>query len=239
MSCPLCNQQNHQYIGEKNNYKLVKCLSCDFIHVNPMPQSTILEKLYDHYSQTDNYLKKLKKKIFTSRYKLKKLRKYLKSNHLKFLDVGCSIGATVEAAHQLGFLATGIDLDKVAIKEASTLFPNNQFQTITTQDLAKNKNLYDLIYCAEVVEHVPDPHEFISSLNSLMNKGSILYLTTPDAGHRKVPKDFVSWNRVTPPEHIGYFNRQTMTKLLEEHNFQIIKYFWSHRANMRVVCRKV
>lgn len=239
MSCPLCHQQDFNPIGEKNNHSIVCCQSCGFIHVNPMPQSTQLEELYDNYSQTDNYLKKLKKKIFTSKYKLKKLNKYLHSKQKRFLDVGCSIGATVEAANRLGYSAMGIDLDKTVINQAKKLFPDNKFQAITTNELTESKQLFDLIYCAEVIEHVPDPHDFMKSLNNLLSPGSLLYLTTPDAGHRKVPKDFVSWNRATPPEHIGYFNKQTMGKLLSDHGFEVIKFFWSHRANMRVICRKL
>ena len=239
MSCPLCEHQNNKPIGEKNDHQIVCCLFCGFIHVNPMPKSPQLEELYDQYGHTESYLKKIKKKIFTSKHKLKKLNKYLNQNQNQFLDVGCSIGATVEAANRLGYEATGIDLDKKVIKQAQKLFPTNKFQAITTDELEQTNIQYDLIYCAEVVEHVPDPHAFMASLNKLLKTGAILYLTTPDAGHRKVPKDFVSWNRVTPPEHIGYFTRKTMSLLLEKQGFKVIKFKWSHRTNMRVICKKL
>ncbi len=206
--------------------------------MNPMPVASKIEGIYHEYHQTSNYLRKLKKKLFTSKYKLKKLRKYTNPQQNNFLDVGCSIGATVEAAHRLGYNATGIDLDDSVIKQAKQLFPGCHFDTLTLDDLQAKNLKFNLIYCAEVIEHVPDPHEFLESISAVLSKGAVLYITTPDAGHRKVPKDFLSWRQVTPPEHIVFFSKKTMSRLLTKHGFEVIKFKWSHRANLRVICRK-
>ncbi len=239
MTCPLCQNTTSKPVGTKNNFSLVACDRCNFIYVAPVPESAQLHTLYDGYSQTDKYLKKLKKKIFTSKLKVKRIGKFINSTQKQFLDVGCSIGATVAAADQLGYNAMGIDLDEVALKKANELFGECEFQAITTQDLLSTGRKYDVIYCAEVIEHVPDPHDFMQSLVDLLNPDGVLYLTTPDAGHVRVPKDFVSWNRVTPPEHICYFSRKNMKTLLEQHQLKPIKFYWSHRANMRVIARKL
>jgi len=238
MSCPLCHENISSPLGCKNNFKLVTCQACGFIHVDPMPTTTQLEELYQDYRQTKNYLKKLKKKVLTSRFKLKRLKKHQSLLGQKFLDVGCSVGATVEAARRLGYQSMGIDLDEPVVKQAQEIFSQCEFKAASTGELIAMKRRFDLIYCAEVIEHVPEPHQFVQSLADLLNNKGLLFLTTPDAGHRKVPKDFVSWNRVTPPEHIGYFNRKTMQGILQEHGFKIIKFYWSHRANLRVLCQK-
>ena len=238
MSCPLCFETGFVDIGEKNGYKLVTCSSCGFIYVNPMPTTMQLEDVYKDYRQTKRYLKKLRKKIFTSTFKLKRLKRHQKISGKEFLDVGCSIGATVEAAHRLGYQSMGIDLDKPVVTRAQKMFPHIEFNSITTELLVKNKRTFDFIYCAEVIEHVPNPRQFVKTLTDLMNENALLYITTPDAGHRRVPKNFVNWNRVTPPEHICYFSRTTMQKVLEESGLTVIKFYWSHRANLRVLCYK-
>lgn len=239
MNCPLCADNHSISIGTKNNCHISQCENCQFIFMNPMPKATKIEDIYDDYRQTKNYLNKLKKKIFTSKHKLRKLKKYLNANQNEFLDVGCSIGATVEAANRLGYSATGIDLDSAVIEQAKKLFTDCQFHPLSTDELVAKNKQFDLVYCAEVIEHVPDPHAFMQSLSALVKLDGILYLTTPDAGHRKVPKDFVSWKQVIPPEHIIYFNRKNMNTLLVEHGFEAIKFKWNHRANMRVICRKI
>jgi len=238
MGCPICSENITIDVGNKNNYKIVNCISCGFIYVDPMPTTAQLEEVYEEYRQTKNYLRKIRKKIFTSSFKLKKLKKHQRTEGRKFLDVGCSVGATVEAASCLGYQSMGVDLDKPVIKKAQEMFPHNEFKSITTNSLVKMGRTFDFIYCAEVIEHVPDPCQFMTTLNGLMNKSALLYLTTSDAGHRRVPQDFISWNRVTPPEHIGYFNRKTMSTIIQKHGLKVIKFYWSHRANLRVLCYK-
>ena len=239
MICPMCQHASSKPVGCKDDFNLVRCTSCYFVYVTPLPETIKLHSLYDDYRQTENYLRKLKKKVFTSKVKVKRISKYLDSTQKTFLDVGCSIGATVVAAHQLGFESMGIDPDKVALKKAKELFQDCEFQAVTTQDLVATGKRFDVIYCAEVIEHVPDPHDFMRSLVNLLNPNGVLYLTTPDAGHCRVLKDFVSWNRVTPPEHICFFTRDNMKTLLDQHGMQVIKFYWSHRANMRVIAKNM
>ncbi len=239
MSCPLCGKEQNSKIGEKNGFKLVLCGACGFIHVDPMPGPEQLETLYDEFHKTEDYLRKLNKKQLSSFIKLLRLKKYLSAGRMTFLDVGCSVGATVQSAHRLGYQATGIDLDKRVLSQAGKLFPDCEFLNISSMDLAKQGRRFDLIYCAEVIEHVPHPHEFVASLSSLLKPDAILFLTTPDAGHRTVPNDFVSWKRVSPPEQISYFTRKTMADVLTGHGLEPIKFLWSHRSALRVIARKV
>lgn len=239
MCCPICHNITLNIIGNKNGYDLVKCSDCSCIYVYPFPTNHQIKEMYDGYLATEKYLKKLNKKILTSRYKIFRLKKHQKSQGNAFLDVGCNIGATVRAAQISNYSATGIDLDKVAINNAQNLFKDCEFHVCSSFDLITQGKKFDFIYCSEVIEHVPDTHSFMQSLADLMHVGGILYLTTPDAGHTKVPKNFVEWKEVKPPEHIVFFNKHNMHSLLQEHGFKIIKFFWNHRTNLRVVCRKI
>lgn len=217
---------------------IVTCPSCACIYVDPLPEKEQLEEMYDDYLSTDKYLKKLKKKILTSRYKISRLNKYLKISGKDFLDVGCNIGATVRAAQKSGYNSMGIDLDKTAINMARELFTQCEFKACSTFELIKSERKFDFVYCSEVIEHVPGVNAFIQSLADLMKPGALLYITTPDAGHRKVPKDILKWKEVKPPEHLVFFNKKNMDLLLNNHGFEIIKFYWNHRANLRVICRK-
>ena len=238
MSCPVCLSNCGVNIGSKNGYELVSCGKCGLVFVDPAPEVAQIEALYDGFQKTGAYLRKLKKKEFTSVLKLARLRRYLTADRSTFLDVGCSVGATVGAARRLGYQATGIDLDRNALEHATRLFPDCEFLPMTSIELARQGRQFGLVYCAEVIEHVADPHEFLSSLIPLLKPQSILYLTTPDAAHRTVPRDFLSWKRVTPPEHIRYYARKSMTRLLESHGIEVVKFLWSHRSALRVIGRK-
>jgi len=238
LSCPICYANSIIEIGIKNQHWLAKCPKCSCVFVNPVPSAEQLGEIYDDYLATDKYLKKLKKKTVTSVYKIFKLKKYLTKPQKNFLDVGCNIGATVRAAQIMGFNAMGIDLDSTSISKAKQLFTGCEFSAVSTFDLVEKQRKFDFIFCSEVIEHVPFPHEFVQSLFDLMADNAILYLTTPDTAHSRVPKDILSWKEVKPPEHIIYFNKKSLTLLLKKHGFEITKSYWNHRANLRVVCKK-
>ncbi len=238
MKCPVCNNNTPEKIGEKNDLTLVKCPTCTLIYVDPIPKMDSISDIYEDYLPTAKYLKKLKKKILTSRYKIFRLKKYQKNAGKKFLDVGCNIGATVRAAQLSGYNASGIDLDSTAVNHATELFEDCEFTACSTFELVKAERKFDFIYCSEVIEHIPDVHTFVQSLADLMETNAILYLTTPDAGHSRVPENILDWKEVKPPEHLVFFNKSNIRILLQEHGIEIIKIFWNHRANLRAVCRK-
>jgi 2-polyprenyl-3-methyl-5-hydroxy-6-metoxy-1,4-benzoquinol methylase len=238
MSCPVCQTENPKEIGLKNNHMLVSCPTCSCVFVDPTPDFDQIEDLYDDYLATDKYLKKLKKKTFTARYKIFRLKKHLKKSQTRFLDVGCNIGATVRAAEIMGFNPMGIDLDNTSINKAKELFDTCEFEACSTFDLVERGRKFDFVFCSEVIEHVPFSQQFVKSLADLMDSGGLLYLTTPDIGHTRVPQDILSWKEIKPPEHIVFFNKHSMRKLLEEQGFEIIKFYRNHRANLRVVCKK-
>jgi 2-polyprenyl-3-methyl-5-hydroxy-6-metoxy-1,4-benzoquinol methylase len=238
VSCPVCKAENYNKIGQKNNYTIVSCPSCSCVYVHPVPDLDELESIYDDYLATDKYIKKLGKKVFTSKYKISRLKKYLNDNQKKFLDVGCNIGATVKAAQVRGFVSTGIDLDQTSIAKAQELFVNCEFKVCSTFDLVESGRKFDFIFCSEVIEHVPFSQQFVLSLADLLEPGGLLYLSTPDIGHSRVPHNLLNWKEIKPPEHIVFFNKKSMRILLEKHGFEIIKFYWNHRANLRVVCRK-
>lgn len=238
MSCPVCNNNDPSILGKKNKLTLVVCPTCACVYIDPLPESEQLQEMYDDYLPTEKYLKKLKKKTLTSRYKIFRLKKYQKSTGKKFLDVGCNIGVTVRAAQLSGFNSMGIDLDKTSINKAKELFEHCEFEACSTFELVETGRKFDFIYCSEVIEHVPDAHAFVQSLADLMETNAILYLTTPDAGHPRVPTNILDWKEVKPPEHLVYFNKNNIRTLLQGHEIEIIKVFWNHRANLRLVCRK-
>ncbi|MCF6320067.1 MAG: class I SAM-dependent methyltransferase, partial [Proteobacteria bacterium] len=152
MSCPVCPHNDPSTLGIKNSLTLVVCPTCECIYVNPLPEPEQLQEMYDDYLPTEKYLKKLKKKILTSRYKIFRLKRYKKNTGIKFLDVGCNIGTTVRAAQISGFNSMGIDLDKTSTNKAKELFEHCEFEACSTFKLVETGRKFDFIYCSEVIE---------------------------------------------------------------------------------------
>jgi SAM-dependent methyltransferase len=237
--CKACHNilDAHHSLGVKDGYALLPCPACGTVTVNPFPSVEELIKFYQAYEGSTHYQSKKDKKIRRATRRVRRMMALSKGK--KFLDVGCNYGFTVAAALNLGAEAHGIDIDTVAVGASQEMFGKDKFTAIAVQDYAAAGHKADMVYTSEVIEHVPDPDSFVAAIAAILNKGGILYLTTPDGGHFMVPKNFTDWPAVRPPEHIIYFTRKGLTLLLEKHGFKIKKVFFSLKPGMRLIAEKV
>ena len=99
------------------------------------------------------------------------------------LDIGCGGGILSESMDNIGAFVTGIDMASDVIdiaklhqKESGT---NVNYQNISTEELAStNQSFYDVITCMEMLEHVPNPNDIISSCSSLLKDNGYVFFST-------------------------------------------------------------
>lgn len=236
--CRGCLGRDLHLIGEKNGYALLRCNQCQTVIVDPYPTEDKLAEHYTDYHKNDSYGKKKQSKLRRARRRVKRMLREMRSGN-KFLDVGCNLGYTAEAARELGLKAYGIDIDPVAIEIAKKSFPKTAgFEQITIEDMARRGDKFDLVYCSEVLEHVGGSEGFIEAVAKVMNPGAILYLTTPDAGHWRVPKSFSSWSMVCPPQHVTYFSREGLRRIFERHRLRILSFQLAMKPGIKVLAWK-
>jgi 2-polyprenyl-3-methyl-5-hydroxy-6-metoxy-1,4-benzoquinol methylase len=237
LGCPVCRQERLEPLGEKNGFPLVLCLTCTQRFVHPMPSQRIIDDYYARYWINE-------KNIRNGDLKIRRLKRILRPflRHApgkRFLDIGCNTGFGVEAARRLGYEASGVDVSGEAIEIAQRLYPQNRFAAGTAQNFAGHGEPFDAILCREVIEHMPEVHSFMEALRSLMKVGGVLWLTTPDAGHFRVPKNFPAWKEVIPPEHISFYNVASLRRLLREYGIEIEKKQLLWKPSLRVRARRV
>jgi SAM-dependent methyltransferase len=218
--------------GVKNGYALLTCGACGTVTVDPFPTVEELIAFYQSYEGTADYLSKKDRKIHRARRRIRRLLKYTRGK--KFLDIGSNYGFSVKAALELGLDAHGIDIDRVRVEDSKKMF-GPHFTACAVQDYTGGA---DMIYTSEVIEHVPDPDSFVAAIARILNPGGALYLTTPDGGHWRIPKDFTRWDACMPPEHIIYFTRKGLTQLLEKHGLAVEKVFFALKPGIRLIARK-
>ena len=101
---------------------------------------------------------------------------------LKILDIGCGGGLLAEPLAQLGASITGIDVTDGAIvaakAHAKTMGLSISYQTITAEDLAKNGDVFSVIYASEVMEHVADRPLFIEAITKMLAPNGVVIITT-------------------------------------------------------------
>ena len=232
-TCCICGKSDAVPYKGADNLKLVKCPGCSLIFVSPMPGPAVLKDIYEaHYYNNknslemgyDNYSEEETNIRKTALKRLKYIERYAKKG--KLLDVGCAFGFFMDTARKNGWDVSGIEISRVAIEHALKIGLNVTEGNIDIMDLPGEK--YNLITLWDVVEHLTKPKEVLVKLRQRLDKGGILVLSTPDIG--SIPARLTGGKWIgfkSPREHLWYFSKTTISKLLAETGFRVKKVFYA------------
>jgi 2-polyprenyl-3-methyl-5-hydroxy-6-metoxy-1,4-benzoquinol methylase len=152
--------------------------------------------------------------------------------------VGANGGFMSEAARRAGFEVTGVEPDGNALKYAAEHFPGIRFVHGFIEDADLPAESFDAVYCSEVIEHSRDCNAFVAALARAMKPGGVLYLTTPDIGHWRRPRDIEKWDAYCPPAHCLFFSAANLKRLLERHGLDVVRRRIAFKPGIKFIARK-
>jgi ubiquinone/menaquinone biosynthesis C-methylase UbiE len=137
------------------------------------------------------------------------------------LDLGCGDGR-LSAALDAGEL-TLADVSGVALRRAAERLPGAHAVALEPDaPLPLPDNAFDLVLCAETLEHVRDVQLALSEVRRVLRPGGRLAVTTP-AHSRFTGIDVLArgFERRFPPlsPHLRFFTRRSLAALLHELGF--------------------
>lgn len=138
------------------------------------------------------------------------------------LDLGCGDGrlSTALDAAEL----TLADVSEVALVRAATRLPGARTVALEPDaPLPLADNAFDLVLCAETIEHVRDVQLLLSEVRRVLKPGGRLALTTP--AHSRLTGIDVAlrgFERRFPPlsPHLRFLTRRSLARLLRELGFE-------------------
>ncbi len=144
---------------------------------------------------------------------------------LSWLDVGCGAGIAAEALARRGFQVLGIDAAPATIEAARAHAARQgidvEYRVAAAETLLAEGRRFPVITALEVIEHVPDPAEFVWTLASLLEPGGLLFLSTLNRTVRsfvaaKLAAEYVlrwlptgthEWGKFLPPAELAGYAR--------------------------------
>lgn len=147
----------------------------------------------------------------------------------RLLDIGCGEGWLMDAALADGYDARGLDFSRDGIARfhphlADRVQFGDAFEGLDA--LIEAGHRVDVCTMEHVLEHVLDPEDLLARLPRLLAPGGVVAITVPNDFSRLQTQaldtgaiDRAFW--VAPPQHLNYFNTQTLPPLLERLGFQV------------------
>ena len=217
--CPVCQNVYFEKIFTKKGRDFWRCSNCGLEKIFPLPTLEELKNYYDEsYSEGmyKTFIEAREMKLLTAKERLKQISSHCSQG--RWLDIGCSDGVFVEQAQLQGMQSEGIDLSEVAIEEARK---RNLSVYYSSVENFEPEHKYDTVTAFDVLEHVLDPVGFVQSVRSLLLPGGKVVLSLPDQGSVICKLMGKSWYFYIPEEHLHYFNKSTVAKLLTNAGFVV------------------
>ena len=131
----------------------------------------------------------------------------------KLLDVGCGNGSFLKAfnAYRDGWNLTGLEIDDRNKKTIETI-PKARLRTGSIDDIDQQ---YDMVVLIHVLEHIPNPLEFLASISDgLSEKGQLII---------EVPNLETSPFDVLIGDHCTHFTAQSLKGLIKVAGFEVLE----------------
>ena len=221
IECKVCgNKDAHKFeeVFGKEGWTIVKCSVCSFVFLPWYFRKDITytnykdEKVLEQVRKGNDWLK-LQRHFL--RYKL--LRKYQKDG--KLFDLGVGWGHFLYAGQLLGYDVSGIEISEMPYTYAKEDL-KLPVEMMDFFDMQAKKEYYDMITMWDVLEHIDECKKVVVKCNSMLKKGGYLVIQVPQIDSFIAKNQKVNW-KMLGTDHVNYFSKKTLTKLLEDNGFKV------------------
>jgi glycosyltransferase involved in cell wall biosynthesis len=145
------------------------------------------------------------------------------------LDLGCSGGLLSERVRALGHRITGVDVLEISgVRDRVDQFIQADLDQGLPAEIAQS-GPYDVVLCADILEHVRAPEQILRQIRDLLAPGGILIASVPNFGHwyartRTVLGLFDYDQRgLLDNGHVRFFTRRGLLRRLRNAGFTVVR----------------
>lgn len=238
VKCNICGADYFTVLFEEGKaqvHRIVKCNGCGFIYANPQTDNVSdVEKDHLKSNNNDNTATDFEQFNPENHQYLKKqflqLRDY--SSILDFTDhkekgtmveIGSYAGVFLNEARKRGWNVIGIEPLEIPSLYAEEKFGIRVIRKYFEQADIEADSI-DVIVACHVIEHVPDPSAFVEKAHEFLKNDGYLILETPAYDSMMFKLLRHRERSVRCDGHIYFFTRKSLTRLVEDHGFKVLKY---------------
>jgi 2-polyprenyl-3-methyl-5-hydroxy-6-metoxy-1,4-benzoquinol methylase len=229
-TCILCNGSNSSVIEDcQGGYKVLKCLGCGFVYVDPIPRKESLKNAYsdEYYTPWLGKQRKKRKRMWQAR--LVTLNGFSEGKG-RLLDVGCGEGLFLELAREDDWDVTGTEISPFAVKYGKGKLDLNILQGELI-DIGFPDKKFDAVTMWHVLEHTINPLVILKEIRRILKNDGVFILAIPNLNnivsqwaYRLVKgKRMHLFDPLDRELHLYHFTTETIKLTLEKAGFRVKK----------------
>lgn len=206
--------EGRDYISGKN-FGLQRCDVCGFVFTWPQPTNLddYYPKFYRDYHplvlRLFHLVQRLRTKLWTRKF----------GQPGTALEVGCGHGWMLAALRDAGWQVTGIERTADSARFASEKLG----LAVIVGDLTALKPgaQFDLIILHQVLEHLPNPMETLTTCARLLKPGGVVTIGVPNLASWQFRFSRRHWQHLDVPRHLGHFTPESLRGALNRAGLQV------------------
>ena len=174
----------------------------------------------DYYNSESGKFTSLIEKVFRFNHisTVKRLLRDFPANVI--LEVGCGRGYFMKQLKAMGCQVTCLESGDAA----DWILQNQEIEVVidkTEEYWPFDSAVFDLVLFWHVLEHLPDPVRGIQQARRCLRAGGVICISVPNIASRQASIHKPAWFHLDVPRHLHHFSTLGLTKLLEDHGFQV------------------
>jgi len=231
--CPVCQARSFNARFAIKGMAIESCRGCGLVVQNPQPSDAQLGAIYGRNyfigsSENDRLATQFDLvKRATASLQLDEIATYLSkrgktAKGLSLLEIGCGHGNMLLEAHNRGYQVHGLEYSNDAARVANDKLGADAVHVGALTRETFPEQSFDICILADVIEHVRDPASFVQDIRRILKTGGVVFIATPSTASwsaRLLGRHWMEYK----PEHLFYFNRSTLTRLISNAGFDHIE----------------
>lgn len=213
------------FLVTHEKFNIVKCKNCHLKATFPSPDIHTLPSYYksDEYSSHSESARTLVDVIYRVvrlrmiRKKYKWINTYIGGGNL--LDIGCGTGELLEYFRKRKWDVKGIEPNDKARMLAEE---KNLIVLETLEEILHSKERYSVISMWHVLEHVPDPNQYLTIIRNILDEKGVLVVALPNPESLDAKIYGPDWAAYDVPRHLFHFNPMNVEQLFKKNGFYLI-----------------
>ena len=223
-ACDVCGAASVYPLFVRHSQQVWGCQGCGVRFLHPQPSDAVLQSIYTAGyflggDDADGRARTATLKARTASSYLDRIRAFRGGEGGRLLEVGCGDGWFLEAAQARGYDVRGAEISTHAVAEANRRLGAARVSAGALEDVVLEEATFDVVVCADVVEHIRWPIPFLKRLFAALKPGGAAFIVTPaldSLSSRVLRRHWMEYK----VEHLFYFGRRSLRLALRKAGFE-------------------